>query len=175
MEVPFWSSCHRRCHDRGFFAVDQPLEQVFLVLEIDVERALRDAGLGGDLVHAGRLEAEAHEAALGAIQNLRALDWILPRHPATLGRIGLFVPRILHGCSPFLFEPYGSISLDMVHREVYVNRTDQFSYLSREGSMAQSENAKNADAKNVRPFPNAKAHAADTHRHPAERRGDADR
>lgn len=28
--------------------------------------------------------------------------------------------------------------------------------------MAQSENAKNADAKNVRPFPNAKAHAADT-------------
>ena len=48
-----------------------------LVGEIDVERALGDAGGAGDLAHAGAVKAEIHEHLAGAIENLAALRAVL--------------------------------------------------------------------------------------------------
>ncbi len=72
------------------FALDQCGEKVFLVLEIDVDRAFRDAGLAGDVVHAGGVEAHAHEDALGPVDDLLAFGRILARCPAA-GQAALVV------------------------------------------------------------------------------------
>ncbi len=53
--------------------LDDGLEQPVLVGEIDVERALGDAGGAGDLAHAGAVEAEVHEDLAGAVEDLAAL------------------------------------------------------------------------------------------------------
>ena len=55
------------------FLLDDGFEQPVLVGEIDVERALGDAGGAGDLAHAGAVKAEIHENLAGAVENLPAL------------------------------------------------------------------------------------------------------
>ena len=55
------------------FLLDDGLEQPVLVGEIDVERALGDAGGAGDLAHAGAVEAQIHEDLAGAVEDLPAL------------------------------------------------------------------------------------------------------
>ena len=54
------------------FVLDDGFEQPVLVGEIDVERALGDAGGAGDLVHAGPIKAQIHEHLAGAVQDLTA-------------------------------------------------------------------------------------------------------
>ena len=56
-------------------------EQLILVLEIDVERALGDAGRLGDIAHAGGIEAARHEHRAGALDDL-------PPFGAVFGRFG---------------------------------------------------------------------------------------
>ena len=53
------SKAPRRC--AFALALDQRDEQMLLVLEIDIERALRDARRGGDVAHAGGVEAARRE------------------------------------------------------------------------------------------------------------------
>ena len=59
------------------FFLDDRLEQPVLVGEVDIERALGDAGGAGDLAHAGAVEAEIHEDLSRAVENLAALRRIL--------------------------------------------------------------------------------------------------
>ncbi len=54
------------------FLLDHGLEQLLLVFEVDVERALRDAGGAGDVVHAGGIEALGQEDRAGAFDDLAA-------------------------------------------------------------------------------------------------------
>ncbi len=67
------------------FGVDQALlvndglEQLLLVVEIDVERALRHAGGAGDVAHAGGVEASRQEDGAGALDNLPALGAVVGR------------------------------------------------------------------------------------------------
>src|SRR5690606_36715495 len=63
--------------DLKLVALDDGGEQVFLVPEVDIERALRHARLARDVVHARRIEALAHEDTLRAVQYLLALHGIL--------------------------------------------------------------------------------------------------
>ncbi|MEJ0098078.1 MAG: hypothetical protein WDM84_09420 [Bauldia sp.] len=62
---------------RRLFLGDQGAEQRFLAVEIDVERALRDARLLGEVAHAGGIEAARQKHAAGSFQNLTALARIL--------------------------------------------------------------------------------------------------
>ncbi len=57
--------------------LDDGLEQRGLVIEIDVQRPLGDAGGLGDFPHARRVEPQCHEHPPGAVQNLAALRGIL--------------------------------------------------------------------------------------------------
>ena len=59
------------------FLLDDGFEQPVLVGEIDVERALGDAGGAGDFAHAGAVKAEVHEDLAGAVENLAALGAVL--------------------------------------------------------------------------------------------------
>src|SRR5205814_1361515 len=52
------------------------LEQLFLALEVDVERALRDAGLAGDVAHAGGVEPLRQEHRARALDDLAALEGV---------------------------------------------------------------------------------------------------
>ena len=45
------------------FLLDDGLEQLLLVSEIHIERALGDAGGAGNVVHAGRVEALGQETS----------------------------------------------------------------------------------------------------------------
>src|SRR5262249_20915422 len=58
------------------FLLDDCLEQVVLVSEVDVERALRDAGYTRDLTHAGAVEAEIEEHPARAVEDLLPLGRI---------------------------------------------------------------------------------------------------
>ena len=53
-----------------------------LALEIDVERALGDAGLAGDVVHAGGVEALGQEQRPRALDDLAPLGAVLARSSA---------------------------------------------------------------------------------------------
>ena len=57
---------------RAALVLDDGLKQLLLALEVDVERALGDAGLARDRVHAGGVEALRQE------QRARALDDLAP-------------------------------------------------------------------------------------------------
>ena len=61
------------------FVLDDGFEQPVLVGEVDVERALGDAGGARDLVHAGAVKAQIHEHLARAVQNLAALRDCPPR------------------------------------------------------------------------------------------------
>lgn len=65
-----------RGEKRRPFAFHHGNEKVFLVFEVDVDRAFGDARLAGDVVHARRIEAHLHEDAFGTFQNLFALGRI---------------------------------------------------------------------------------------------------
>src|SRR6185436_7060377 len=52
-------------------------EEDFLAVEIDVERALRDAGGAGYVAHAGGIEALRQEQLAGAIEDLLSLARVL--------------------------------------------------------------------------------------------------
>src|SRR5690606_18279439 len=56
---------------------DHRREQRLLVAEMAVDGELGDAGLGGDLVHAGALVAMQREHALGRLEDGRALGEVL--------------------------------------------------------------------------------------------------
>ena len=58
---------------RVAFLLDDRFEQFLFVLEIDVERALGDAGGAGDIVHAGGVEALGEEHVSGAVDDLTPL------------------------------------------------------------------------------------------------------
>ena len=63
---------------------DEFEKQLLLVLEIDIERALRHPGNPGDVVHAGGIETILMKDLAGAIEDLAALAGVLPRarfHP----------------------------------------------------------------------------------------------
>jgi hypothetical protein len=66
----------------GAFAAHDGGEQFVLVLEVDVERALRDAAGLGDVRHAGRVEAARKE------HGARALDDLAPLGAVVLGSRG---------------------------------------------------------------------------------------
>ena len=55
------------------FILDHGFEKPALVGEVDVERALGNAGGARDLVHAGPIKAQIHEHLSRAVQNLPAL------------------------------------------------------------------------------------------------------
>jgi len=57
----------------GAFAADNGAEQLVFVGEVDVKRALGDAGGARDLVHAGAVKAQIHEYLAGAIEDLPPL------------------------------------------------------------------------------------------------------
>ncbi len=57
--------------------VDDGLEQLLLVSEIHIERALGDPGSAGDVVHAGRIESLGQKHRPGAIDNLAPLGAVL--------------------------------------------------------------------------------------------------
>ena len=59
------------------FLLDDGFEQPVLVGEIDVQRALGDAGGAGDLAHAGAVKPEIHEDLAGAVEDLPALRAVL--------------------------------------------------------------------------------------------------
>ncbi len=121
------------------FRFDEGCEQLFLVLEINVDRSFGNTCLTGDVVHAGSVETLLHEDDLGAIDNLLALGRIfaggLSPASAVIGIAGtfhiLFHHRSIHQRSHnsvprHFFEPIGSISLDMCRERAYVNRTERF-------------------------------------------------
>ena len=56
------------------FLLDDGLEQPMLVGEIDVERALRDAGRAGDLAHAGAVEAQIQEQLARPVEVCRRFE-----------------------------------------------------------------------------------------------------
>src|SRR5262249_12025991 len=58
------------------FLLDDGLEQPALVVEVDIERALGDAGGPRDLAHAGAVKAQIHEHLAGAVDDLPALGGI---------------------------------------------------------------------------------------------------
>ncbi|MNY36336.1 hypothetical protein D3C86_1708180 [compost metagenome] len=69
-------------HGGGEFVavmVDERNEQIFLVGEVDIDRALGNARFPGDVVHAGGVEALALEHAPGAGQNLVAFGRVFAR------------------------------------------------------------------------------------------------
>src|ERR1700748_590849 len=57
--------------------MDDRLEQFFLVLEVDIERALGHAGCTGDFAHAGGVESLRQEDGARPIQDLAALGTVL--------------------------------------------------------------------------------------------------
>ena len=59
------------------FLLDDGFEQRALVGEVDVKRALGDAGGARDLAHAGAVKTEIHEHLAGAVQDLAALGAVL--------------------------------------------------------------------------------------------------
>ena len=61
--------------------LDDRLEQVMLVGEVDVERALRHAGDAGNLAHAGAVEAEIEKHAARAVEDLLPLGGIFLARP----------------------------------------------------------------------------------------------
>ncbi|MCY1374663.1 hypothetical protein D9M69_620200 [compost metagenome] len=83
-----------RLNDPGLAPDDQRLEQIFLVFEIDVERTLRDAGLAGDVVHAGGVETLAHEDPPRALEDLFALGRVLARRMASAAGTKLLVRAV---------------------------------------------------------------------------------
>ena len=66
--------------DQALF-VDDRLEQLLLVLEIDVERALGDAGRAGDVAHAGGVEASGQEDRPRALDDLAPFGAVIGRWP----------------------------------------------------------------------------------------------
>ena len=66
------------------FLLHDGAEQLFLVLEIDVESALGDAGRFGDVHHAGGVETAGQEDRAGALHDLTPFRIVLIR----LGRRG---------------------------------------------------------------------------------------
>ena len=64
---------------RFTFLLDDRFEQLFLVLEIDIERALGDAGRAGNVVHAGGVETLREEDRAGALNDLTAFGAVLIR------------------------------------------------------------------------------------------------
>lgn len=94
-----------RFGDPAALAFDHVGEQVFLVLEIDVDRAFGNAGGARDVVHAGGFEALLHEHALGPVEDLLALGRILACHAATRLRGGQSVFRGVH--RPFQLKRSG--------------------------------------------------------------------
>ena len=59
------------------FLLEDGFEQRALVGEINVERALGDAGRARDLAHAGPVKTQIHEHLTGAVQDLAALGAVL--------------------------------------------------------------------------------------------------
>jgi hypothetical protein len=59
------------------FLLDDGFEQAALVGEVNVQRALGDAGGAGNLAHAGAVKAEIHENRAGAVQYLAPLGAVL--------------------------------------------------------------------------------------------------
>jgi len=89
------------------FLPDNGFEQLFLVLEIDVERAFRHPGHPGDLTHAGGVKASRHEDLPGALDDLAPLGAILiaaaEYHPLDLRAhfpiLSRFMPCITEGAA----------------------------------------------------------------------------
>ena len=79
---------------RVAFLLDDGLEQIFLVLEIDIERALGDAGRAGNVVHARGIEALGQKHGARAVDDLTPLGAFIVRrggrHPF---EYGLFTHR----------------------------------------------------------------------------------
>ena len=61
--------------------LDDRLEQVMLVGEVDVERALRHAGDAGNFAHAGAVEAEIEKYASRSVEDLLPLGGIFLARP----------------------------------------------------------------------------------------------
>jgi hypothetical protein len=57
--------------------LDDGFEQLLLVFEIHIERALGDAGGAGNVVHAGGVEALRQKDCAGALDDLAPLGAIL--------------------------------------------------------------------------------------------------
>ena len=58
---------------RFAFLLDDSLEQLFLVLEVHIERPFGDAGGAGDVVHAGGVEALGEKHRSSAVDDLPPL------------------------------------------------------------------------------------------------------
>lgn len=105
------------------FLFDKRVEQIILVLKIDVDRALRDAGLARDVIHRGGIETHADEHFTCASKDLAAFGRVLSRADAATLLGGCFggfdfCVRCLRWFQLVVslgnvFEPLGSISLDM--------------------------------------------------------------
>ena len=129
----------------GFaLALDQRDEEMLLVLEIDVERALRHVRGGCDITHAGGVEAARGEDVQGAVQDLAALVGIGAGDPAiawsrlyrAFRAFRHLIPARSAGPAWQLrkrIEPIGSIWLDMHHAPRYFkrNRTGWFELTCR--------------------------------------------
>ena len=59
------------------FLLDDGFEQLLLVLEIHIERALGDAGGAGNVVHAGGVEALSEKDRAGALDDLAPFGAVL--------------------------------------------------------------------------------------------------
>ena len=77
---------------RAALLLDDGLEQLLLALEIDVERALGDAGLARDLAHAGGIEALGQEHRPRALDDLAPLGAVLADGASTGGRRVCVIP-----------------------------------------------------------------------------------
>ncbi|SJM28375.1 hypothetical protein BQ8482_110305 [Mesorhizobium delmotii] len=104
--------------DRAALFLDQRFEQLFLVGEVDIDRALGNAGLAGDVVHRRRFKALVDEDTTRAFDDLAALDRVLSRRRAAatqaIQQIALVLVGFGHNVTPRKkFEPIGSIALDM--------------------------------------------------------------
>ncbi len=76
--------------------IDQRGEQVLLVGEIDIDRALGNARLARDVVHAGGIESIALEHTPGTCQNLLAFGRVFARRktPGGIARTARFRFRL---------------------------------------------------------------------------------
>ena len=99
----------------GALLLDDGLEQLLLALEVDVERALGDAGLAGDVAHAGGIEALRQEHAARAVDDLAPLARLsLLRCLSGLQRLCVSMRAPWLACRPLgrldhksLTEPFG--------------------------------------------------------------------
>ena len=104
--------------DGAALFLDQRFEQLFLVGEVDIDRALGDAGFARDVVHRGGFEALVDEDTAGAFDDLAALDRILP------GRRAAATQAVQHvACIRSLCSASGQVSAIGSHLENNSNQS----------------------------------------------------